>query len=481
MESADILVSLTPQLLLFSIGTQLTLGFAGILLLLIGSGLISGTEVAFFSLTANDYEEVDQLDSQPARVLLLLKETPRRLLATILISNNFINIAIILISAWLLGILFPDSVFIGWAESLTEIVPLLTFLSIEAIANGIKVAITVIGVTFLLVLFGEVAPKVYASYNKVKLALFMARPVSALMTLFGPFTYLLVQGASIVEKRLEHHSQDTAAASQQDMEDAIDLTVTNEEGDENNALHDVGILKRIVQFGNVTVRQVMRSRVDVVAVDQEIGYHELLEVIQEHNYSRIPVFKEGLDQMIGLLYVKDLLGYRHEADDFNWQQLIREEVLYVPENKKVSDLLKEFQLEKMHLAIVVDEYGGTDGIITLEDILEEVIGDIQDEFDANDEIIFEQLDELNFIFDGKTLLNDVCRIIDVPTNTFDDVKGEAESFAGLLLELLGQFPEEEQEIVCGDFRLKVVAMNPRRVEEVLITLPEPKEKQLGSE
>lgn len=477
MEPPDLLVSLTPQLLLFSFGVQLALGFAGIAFLLVCSGLVSGTEVAFFSLTPNDYEEVEQLDSRPAKLILALKEKPRRLLATILISNNFINIAIILVSGWLTGVLFPESVFSGWASSAVEFVPMLDLIvSEQLLAGGIKTLITVVGVTFLLVLFGEVAPKVYASYNKVKLALFMVRPINAMMKVFRPFSYLLVNGASIVERRLENHSQDTAAASQQDMEDAIDLTVINEEGGETNVLHDVNILKRIVQFGNVTVRQVMRSRVDVVAVDQAIGYHEVLEVIREHNYSRIPVFEEGLDQMIGLLYVKDLLGYRHEQDDFNWRQLIRKEVLYVPESKNVSDLLKEFQQQKMHLAIVVDEYGGTDGIITLEDILEEVIGDIQDEFDENDEIIFEQLDDLNFIFDGKTLLNDVCRVIDVPTNSFDDVKGEAESFAGLLLELLGQFPEEEQEIECGDFRLKVIAMNPRRIEEILITLPEPEEE-----
>lgn len=413
------------------------------------------------------------MDSPPAKLLLSLKERPRFLLATILITNNFLNIAIILISGWLTGLLFPDNVFSGWANSLVELAPMLSpVLGEDTLAAGIKTLITVVGVTFLLVLFGEVAPKVYASYNKVRLALFMARPINAMMRIFHPLAYLLVNGAAIVERRLENHSQDTAAASQQDMEDAIDLTVTNEEGDDTNSLHDVNILKRIVQFGNVTVRQVMRSRVDVVAVNQAIGYHELLAVIQEHNYSRIPVFEEGLDQMIGLLYVKDLLGYRHKDDHFNWRKLIRKEVLYVPETKKVSDLLKEFQQQKMHMAIVVDEYGGTDGIITLEDILEEVIGDIQDEFDDNDEIIFEQLDDLNFVFDGKTLLNDVCRVIDVPTNTFDDVKGEAESFAGLLLELLGQFPKEEQEIECGDFRLKVVALNPRRVEEILITLPE---------
>ena len=483
LEPPDILVSFTPQLMLFSFGAQLSLGFAGIALLLVCSGLVSGTEVAFFSLTPNDYDEVEQLDTRPAKQILALKEKPRLLLATILISNNFINIAIILISGWLTGILFPSSLFSGWAITIMEVAPVLDLiLSEQLLTEGMRTLITVVGVTFLLVLFGEVAPKVYASYNKVRLALFMVRPINILMKVFQPFSYLLVNGASVVERRLENHSQDTAAASQQDMEDAIDLTVTNEDGGEMNVLHDVSILKRIVQFGNVTVRQVMRSRVDVVAVDQNIGYPELLQVIQEHNYSRIPVFEEGLDQMIGLLYVKDLLGYRHEKEDFNWRQLIRKEVLYVPENKKVSDLLKDFQQQKMHLAIVVDEYGGTDGIITLEDILEEVIGDIQDEFDENDEIIYEQLDDLNFIFDGKTLLNDVCRVIDVPTNTFDDVKGEAESFAGLLLELLGQFPEEEQEVECGDFRLKVVAMNPRRVEEILITLPEVEDEvDLGAE
>lgn len=453
---------------------QLSLGFLGIALLLVLSGLVSGTEVAFFSLSANDYEEINQLEGKPAKTLLAIKDFPRRLLATILISNNFINIAIILVSEWLVRLLFPGEVFLGWASSAMEALPMLEMMSSEAwLANGIRFFITIVGVTFLLVLFGEVAPKVYASYNKIPLALFMARPLQALMGLFQPFTYLLVNGASVVERRLENHSQDSAAASQQEIDEAIDLTVSNtEDGREYGSLHDVGILKRIVNFGNVTVRQVMRSRVDVIAVEQGKDYHALLEVIKEHNYSRIPVFEEGVDQVVGLLYVKDLLGYRHEGADFNWRQLVREEVLYVPESKKVSDLLKEFQLQKMHLAIVVDEYGGTEGIVTLEDVLEEVIGDIQDEFDIDDEIIYEQIDDLNFIFDGKTLLNDVCRVVNIPTNTFDDVKGEAESFAGLILEILGQFPEEEQEILCGDYRFKVVAMSKRRVEEVLITLPE---------
>lgn len=459
---------------LLATGLQLGFGFAGILLLLGMSGLVSGTEVAFFSLNANDYGDIGQQEGTSASVLLEIKDTPRRLLATILICNNFINIAIILLSEVLLRTLFPENMFSGWAVVLGDALPVIrVLLSKEMLAEGIRFSITVVGVTFLLVLFGEVVPKVYASYNRVPLALLMARPLRGLMGVFRPFTYLLVNGASVVERRLEHHSQDSAMASQQEIDEAIDLTVTcNEDGTERSSLHDVGILKRIVQFGNVTVRQVMRSRVDVIAVEQSIGYHELLGVIREHSFSRIPVFEEAVDQVVGLLYVKDLLGYRHEADDFNWRQLVREEIFYVPESKKVSDLLKEFQLQKMHLAVVVDEYGGTEGIVTLEDVLEEVIGDIQDEFDADDEIIYEQIDDYNYIFDGKTLLNDVCRIVNAPTTTFDAVKGDAESFAGLLLELLGQFPKVEQEIDCGEYRFKVTKMTKRRVQEVLITLPD---------
>jgi len=439
--------------------------------MLVLSGLISGSEVAFFSLNANDYEELESLETRASKLLLRLREQPRRLLATILIANNFINIGIVLLSEWLLKQFFPEEVFKAWAASLLEAVPLLSMLSEASWAYIISLLITVIGVTFLLVLFGEVAPKVYARFNKVRLALFMSRPLNFLMGFFSPVAFTLVSGAAIIERRLENHSQDTASASQQEIDEAIDLTVSTEEYGEEGGLQDVNILKRIVQFANVTVRQIMRSRGDVIAVEYGVGYHELLAVIREHGYSRIPVFEEDFDKVRGLLYVKDLLGHRHEGPDFNWQRLVREEVLYVPENKKISDLLKEFQQEKMHLAIVVDEYGGTEGIVTLEDVLEEVIGDIQDEFDEDNEIIYEQIDDLNFVFDGKTLLNDLCRVLDLPTNTFDDIKGEAESFAGLLLEMLGQFPEAEQEMEWGKYRFKVMSLTKRRVAEILITLP----------
>ena len=465
------LLDVFPSLLLLTHTGGLVLGFLSIVLLLFLSGLISGSEVAFFSLTANDYEELGQKETPASRIILRLRDLPRRLLATILIANNFINIAIVLISDLLVQALFPQTLFVGWAEGLHELWAFSQMVPAASIADAIRFTITVVGVTFLLVLFGEVAPKVYARYNKLQLARLMARPLNTMMGLFKPLSFLLVQGASVVEKRLESHTMDSATASQEEIDEAIDLTVSNEGEGEEGALHDVDILKRIVQFANVTVRQVMRSRGDVIAVEQKVDYHELLKLIREHGYSRIPVFEDDFDKVRGVLYVKDLLGYRHEAAEFDWFQLVRTDVLYVPENKKVSDLLTQFQQEKMHLAIVVDEYGGTEGIVTLEDVLEEVIGDIQDEFDEGDEILFEKVDDYNYVFDGKTLLKDVCRVTDLPTNTFDDIKGEAESFAGLLLEMLGRFPEPDQEVVHAPYRFRVMSLTKRRIEEILITLP----------
>ncbi len=452
-------------------GLELAAGFLAIAFLLFLSGLISGSEVAFFSLTPNDYEEIQNLDTAPSKLLLELKEKPRRLLATILIANNFINIAIVLISEWLLKAILPDELTQNWGRALTELFSLEGSVDQEILATVLRFSITVIGVTFLLVLFGEVAPKVYARYNKVPLALRMSRPLNILMGFFRPLTFTLVNGAAVIERRLENHTQDIVSASQQDIDEAIDLTVKNQESGEEGQRQDVDILKRIVQFANVTVRQIMRSRGDVIAVEKNIDYHALLAIIRENNYSRLPVYEEDFDKIRGLLYVKDLLGHRNEGPEFDWFQLVREDVLYIPENKRISELLKEFQQEKMHLAIVVDEYGGTEGIVTLEDVLEEVIGDIQDEFDEDDEIIYEQIDDLNFIFEGKTLLKDVCRILDLPTSTFDDAKGDAESFAGLLLELLGQFPAAEQELEFREFRFKIVSITRRRIEKILITLP----------
>ena len=458
-----------------STGLELLLGFVVILILLLLSGLVSGSEVAFFSLTANDYEDLEQGNNPSRAQLIELREKPRLLLATILIANNFINIAIVLVSEIILSKLFPTSLFVSWAVAIREQLAFLRGVSAESLSGAISFTITVIGVTFLLVLFGEVAPKVYASYHKVQLATRMAGPIGVMMRLFYPISSSLVKGASVIERRLENHTLDAAAASQEDIDEAIELTVsTNEDTGEEMQRQDVDILKRIVKFNNVTVRQIMRSRGDVVAVDSKLSYPEVVAVIRESSYSRIPVVEDDFDKVLGLLYVKDLLGHRHEPENFAWTNLVREDILFVPENKKISDLLKEFQTEKTHMAIVVDEYGGSEGIVTLEDVLEEVIGDIHDEFDEDDEIIYQRIDELNFVFDGKTLLNDVARVLKLNTSTFESVKGEAESLAGLLLELLGRLPEPGEEVVYGHYRFQAISVNKRRIQEILITLPEPR-------
>ena len=449
-----------------------------IVVLLFLSGVVSGSEVAFFSLTPNDYEDMETTGSPTDKILLKIRETPRMLLATILIANNFINIAIVLVSEILLRQLFPQELFVRWANGILSIAPWLgSRVSETGLADGIGFAITVIGVTFLLVLFGEVAPKVYASYNKVKLAHTMARPVNLLMNLFRPLAYVLVQGAGTIEKRLESHRIDAVTASQEDIDEAIELTVNKDDAESEELRRDADILKRIVQFSNVTVRQIMRSRGDVVSVEQDTDYAGLLAIIRESGYSRIPVYEEDFDKIKGLLYVKDLLGYRHEPADFDWRQLVRTEVLFVPETKKINDLLAEFQARQMHLAIVVDEFGGSEGIVTLEDVLEEVIGDIHDEFDTEVDVVYQRIDNLNYVFEGKTLLGDFCRVLKLPSTTFVSVKGEAESIAGLVLEILGRLPEMDEEIEHEGYRLRVAAVTPRRIEQVHITLPESAEEE----
>lgn len=438
-----------------------------ILILLCCSGLISGSEVAFFSLTHNDFEKLEQESSNNSRRILQLKEKPRTLLATILISNNFINIAIVIISEFVIMNLLPPETFEAWSAGVIRYFTLEGAVSTDYLGRIIGFLITVVGVTFLLVLFGEVAPKVYANLNNIKLAKFMSAPLLLLMRLFSPMSRVLVAWTGIIENRLAQRTLGGSPASKEDIDEAIELTVSSE----SNTKKEIDILKSIVKFGDVSVKQIMRSRVDVVAVDFRIGFPELLEVVRNSGYSRIPVYDTDFDNVTGILYVKDLLGHLHEEPGFEWQQLIRTNVLYVPEAKKINDLLKEFQRERLHLAIVVDEYGGSSGIVTLEDIMEEVIGDIKDEFDDEAEVIYRKIDDYNYLFEGKTLLNDVCRIIGVDTNTFDEVKGDADSLAGLILELYGQIPKKDAELYYNLFRFKIVSVSKRRIEQVLVTLP----------
>jgi len=425
--------------------------------------MISSSEVAYFSLTPNDISDLEQESSSASQRILALQNKPRELLATILISNNFINIGIVLMSDFILRGVISAEFCTSLANRLHNF---LSFATVSTLANAIHYSITVISATFLLVLFGEVMPKVYAKINNVALAKNMSGIMTKLMSFFRPMSSLLVNATNVIESRFTSRTKNGNLTSREDIDEAIELTVK----DQKHAKEDRDILKGIVKFGDVSVKQIMKSRVDVVTVEYETSYKELLDVIRESGYSRIPVHAEDFDHVKGILYVKDLLGYLQEGDDFNWQHLIHDNVFYVPESKKIDDLLREFQAERLHIAIVVDEFGGSSGIATLEDIMEEIIGEIRDEFDDT-EIEFTKLDEYNYVFEGKTLLNDVCRIIGVDTTTFDEVKGDADSIAGLILEIHGQIPKAGREIYHEPYSFKIEAVNKRRIEQIKITLP----------
>lgn len=434
-------------------------------LLLLLSALISGSEVAFFSLRMNDLEGLKEERNETSRRILALLDKPASLLATILISNNFVNISIVLVSEVLLRRLLPLEVCTGWALRLHS--PWLSSsFTPETLGSAFHFAITVVGVTVLLVLMGEIMPKIYARLNILPLARMMSGPLTFLTRVFSPFTGIMVRWTDVLEQRLVRYGND-GGASPSDLHSAIELTVQ----DGQHGKKEVDILKRIIQFADVNTKQIMRPRTDIIAIGKEAHFGELMKVVRSSGYSRIPVFDEDIDHIVGIIYAKDLIGHIHEPEDFQWHDLVRTEVLYVPESKKISDLLKEFQMERRHIAIVVDEYGGTAGLVTLEDIMEEIVGEIKDEFDDEVEIPYQQVDERNFIFEGKAQINDVCRILGLDVTTFDEVKGDADSLAGLVLELAGVIPRKDTVVEFGGYTFRVTRVNKRRIEEIKLTRP----------
>ncbi len=439
----------------------LSLGILLVLFLLFCSALISSSEVAFFSLSINDLEKITSENSKATEQILKLKEYPRSLLATILISNNFINIAIVVVSDYILRFILPISICDEWMTNMPAFIT--DFISGETL----HFLINIVGVTFLLVLFGEVAPKIYAKINNVSLAKFMAGILLFLTRFFRPVSVLLIRGTNVIEKRLNQKNGNGTLTSREDIDQAIELTVK----DDKHGAQEIDILKGIVKFGDVSVKQIMCSRVDVVSADFRDNYKELLKLVENAGYSRIPIHDEDFDNITGILYVKDLLEHLDEGMNYEWQELIETNVMYVPEAKKIDDLLKEFQKNRIHMAVVVDEFGGSSGIVTLEDIMEEVIGEIKDEFDDAVELDYKKIDDYNYVFEGKTLLNDVCRIIGVDTNTFDEIKGDADSVAGLVLEIVGQIPKRGQELAYNDYYFKIVSVDDRRIRKIQITLP----------
>lgn len=435
------LVALVPEIISNSTDFKLIIGLIILILLLFVSALMSGSEVAFFSLKPEDIEKLKGSKSKKAAMVLKLHDMPDKLLSTILVANNTVNIAIVLLAAFLSARTFDFSAN-----------PVMGFI-IEAV-----------GIVFILLFFGEIMPKVYATRNQVPLALFMAYPMSFLETLFKPVTSLLILSTSFVKKRSRAGH---ANISMDDLSDALELASDNINEDEK-------ILKGIVNFGNINVSEIMCPRIDVTAIDIKLGFNKVKSIIIDSGFSRIPVYAGSFDSVKGILYAKDILPYTNNPDNFKWQALTRPPH-FVPETKKINELLKEFQIRKIHMAVVIDEYGGTSGIITLEDVLEEIVGEITDESDE-DETMYRKIDDKTYIFEGKILLNDFFKIIETEDDPFESVRGESETLAGLMLEMTGEIPQKGQVIKYGNFNFRIESADRRRIKEIRVELDDGYEK-----
>ncbi|MGB1307894.1 MAG: gliding motility-associated protein GldE [Oceanihabitans sp.] len=420
------------------VDVSLLSSFVLLLVLLICSALISGAEVAMFSLTPSDLETDKIQNNKRLAIVSFLLEKPKKLLATILVANNFINIAIVILFAYLGNYLF---------ESISS--PVLKFV------------IEVLVVTFLILLFGEILPKIYASRNRIKFASFMAYPLRVLDVVFSPLSIPMRSFTLAIHNKL---GKQKSNLSVDQLSQALELA-----SDEDTTKEEQKILQGIVSFGNTDTKQVMQPRIDIFALHVEQKYSEIIPEIIQNGYSRIPVYKENIDTIEGVLYVKDLLPYI-DRKQFNWTSLLREP-FFVPENKKLDDLMAEFQEKKVHLAVVVDEYGGTSGLISLEDIIEEIVGDISDEFD-DEGLIYSKLDANNYVFEGKTALKDFYKVIKLEEEAvFEDEKGEAETIAGFVLEISKSFPKLNSKINFKNYVFTIEALDKKRIKRVKVTLP----------
>jgi gliding motility-associated protein GldE len=422
------------------------IGIAVVVMLLVCSALMSASEVAYFSLTQNDLTDMDNEDHPTTPLILKLLNQPRYLLSTILVGNNFVNVGIVIVSNFvILRLLNPD------------------------IPQWLYYFITVGLVTFFLVLFGEVTPKVYASFNKLWLARMMARPLLAVSYLLHPINYVLINTTNLIEKRLENN-KDGQSVSLEDIDEAIDLTIPDNKS--GSVGQEANILKGIVKFGQMTVTQIMCPRPDMTIVQESFDFEQLMQTVRDSGFSRLPVCDED-DQIIGIIHSKNLLEHFSKPKDFDWQSLIRKPALIVPEGKKIDDLLRQFQRERVHMGIVVDEFGVTLGLVTLEDIMEEIVGDIRDEFDdEQDERMYTQENVNNFTFKGRIKLHDMCRVLNLEADTFDEVSGDADTLAGLLLEVHGKFPRPNLPIRYKQFTFVPVTVIKSRIEDVKLTVEE---------
>ncbi|MBO5624524.1 MAG: gliding motility-associated protein GldE [Prevotella sp.] len=403
-------------------------------ILLVFSGFASGSEIAFFSLSPQDLNEMDPEHNSTDAQVKKLRDDSERTLATILITNNFVNVTIIMLCNYI----FAHIVDFGKAVWLQ-------FLCITVL------------LTFLLLLFGEIMPKIFARQNPLAFCRRMVGPLMALRRFFWPLGSILLRSGILAEKVVP---QDNHVLSVDDLEQALELT------DKNEIKEEQSMLQGIIRFGDETVKEVMTSRQDVVDIDIKSSYADVLKCIVENNYSRIPVYQNNSDNIRGVLYIKDLLPHLSKPSAFRWQSLIRPPY-FVPETKKIDDLLREFQDNKVHIAIVVDEFGGTSGIVTLEDILEEIVGEINDEYDE-EEKTYTRLNRNTYVFDGKTLLSDFCRILNVNDDEFCEVEGDADTVAGLLLEIKGDFPEVHEKLSYKNYLFEILEIEERRIAKVKI-------------
>lgn len=424
-------------------GTLITKVIVLIILLFL-SALISGAEVAFFGLSPTDLNNIEENKSPKGSSVLKLLQKPKKLLATILIANNAINIGIVLLFSAIGDIIFSS----------------ITYLLFDIIS--VRFLLEVVVATFLILMFGEIMPKIYANRNKIQFSYFMAYPLRFLDVIFTPLSTPMRSATIYLHNKL---GKQKSNLSVDHLSQALEMT-----SEDDTTKEEQKILEGIVSFGNTDTKQVMRPRIDIFALDAALKFLEVLTEIKDKGYSRIPVYEENMDTVKGVLYVKDLLPYI-DRKTFNWTSLLRSPY-FVPENKKLDDLLKEFQDKKNHLAIVVDEYGGTSGIVTLEDIIEEIVGDISDEFDDED-LVFSKIDDLTYVFEGKTALKDFYRVARITDDEdyFEGKKGESETIAGFVLEIAGSFPKRGEKVIFNNYQFIIESLDKKRLKQIKVILP----------
>ena len=414
----------------------LVLGIIILFILIFLSALVSGSEVSFFSLNSKNLEDLSEVDQKKEDQIRSLLSDPNKLLATILITNNFINVAIIILSSYLTANIFDFS-----SSKIFQFI------------------VQVIVITFILVLLGEITPKVYAKQNSVLFSKRTSSLIKFFEVIFSPFSSILIKTSSFINKRLKQKSLDI---SMEEISQAIELASDGDQLEEEKK-----ILKSIVEFGNIDVREIMKPRIDVVSLEKNVSFNEVLNLIVSSSYSRIPVYESSFDNIYGILYIKDLIPHI-SSKIFDWNTMCHEP-LFVPETKKINDLLKEFQEKKIHLAIVVDEYGGTSGIVTLEDVLEEIVGEINDEFD-DDGTLYSKLDADNFVFEAKISINNFLKIVDGDTDYFDDIKGDADTIAGLIIEQTGVIPKISDQVDFPPYTFFIESADDRKINRVKVCI-----------